>query len=99
MSWHAISLFFFHLSLSVGEKWNFTLVDCPGHSSLIRTVIGGSQIMDMMLLIVDINKGMQAQTAECLILAQLTSQHLIVLLNKVDLVPLAQRPQKVTWDE
>lgn len=35
----------------------FTLVDCPGHASLIRTVIGGAQIIDLMLLVVDITKG------------------------------------------
>jgi translation elongation factor EF-Tu-like GTPase len=31
----------------------FTLVDCPGHASLIRTIIGGAQIIDMMLLVVE----------------------------------------------
>jgi len=70
-------------------------VDCPGHSSLIRTVIGGAQIMDIMLLVVDINKGIQAQTAECLILAQITSDHLIVVLNKVDGIAPDKRSEKV----
>lgn len=37
-----------------------TLVDCPGHASLIRTVIGGAQIIDMMLLVVDVTKGKDA---------------------------------------
>jgi selenocysteine-specific elongation factor len=26
----------------------YTLVDCPGHASLIRTIISGAQIMDLM---------------------------------------------------
>ena len=39
----------------------FTLVDCPGHASLIRTVIGGAQIIDTMLLVVDVTKGIQAR--------------------------------------
>ena len=34
-----------------------TLVDCPGHASLIRTIIGGAQIIDMMMLVVDVTKG------------------------------------------
>lgn len=34
-----------------------TLVDCPGHASLIRTIMGGAQIIDMMLLVVDVTKG------------------------------------------
>ena len=33
----------------------FTLVDCPGHASLIRTIIGGAQIIDMIILVVDAN--------------------------------------------
>jgi len=42
----------------------FTLVDCPGHASLIRTIIGGAQIIDMMILVIDVVKGIQTQTAE-----------------------------------
>jgi len=45
------------------DSLQFTLVDCPGHASLIRTIIGGAQIIDMMLLVVDANKGIQTQTA------------------------------------
>lgn len=39
------------------------LVDCPGHASLVRTVIGGSHIIDAAILVVDATKGVQAQTA------------------------------------
>ncbi len=39
------------------EYTQYTLVDCPGHASLIKTIIGGAQIIDMMLLVVDIVKG------------------------------------------
>ena len=49
----------------------FTLVDCPGHASLMRTIIGSASIIDMMLLIVDVNKGIEIQTAECMILGEL----------------------------
>jgi selenocysteine-specific elongation factor len=35
----------------------FTLVDCPGHASLIRTIIGGAQIIDTMILVIDVTKG------------------------------------------
>ncbi len=31
----------------------FTLVDCPGHASLMKTIIGGASIIDMMMLVVD----------------------------------------------
>lgn len=64
----------------------FTLVDCPGHASLIRTIIGGAQIIDLMFLIIDATKGIQAQTAECIIIAELFMKKVIVVLNKVDMV-------------
>jgi selenocysteine-specific elongation factor len=60
------------------------LVDCPGHASLIRTIIGGAQIIDLMFLIIDITKGIQAQTAECIIIAELYMKKIIIVLNKVD---------------
>lgn len=31
----------------------FTLVDCPGHASLMKTIIGGASIIDLMMLVVD----------------------------------------------
>ncbi len=46
-----------HLADQPYTEVQVTLVDCPGHASLIRTVIGGAQIIDMMLLVVDVTKG------------------------------------------
>jgi selenocysteine-specific elongation factor len=77
------------------EQLQFTLVDCPGHASLIRTVIGGAQIIDMMLLVIDLTKGIQTQTAECLVVGELTADELIVVLNKQDLLPEATRADKL----
>ena len=39
-----------HLAEAGGAEMQITLVDCPGHASLIRTIIGGAQIVDLMLL-------------------------------------------------
>jgi selenocysteine-specific elongation factor len=33
------------------EALQVTLVDCPGHASLLRTIIGGAQIVDAVLLV------------------------------------------------
>jgi selenocysteine-specific elongation factor len=68
------------------EYLQFTLVDCPGHASLIKTIIGGAQIIDIMFLVIDATKGIQAQTAECIIIAELFMKKIVVVLNKVDLV-------------
>ena len=72
-----------------------TLVDCPGHASLIRTIIGGSQIIDIMMLVIDVNKGIQTQTAECLVIGEITKDKMIVVLNKVDLLPEKERAEKL----
>ncbi|XP_061196258.1 selenocysteine-specific elongation factor-like [Saccostrea echinata] len=77
------------------QKLQYTLVDCPGHASLIRTIIGGAQIIDLMMLVVDITKGMQTQTAECLVIGEITCDHMIVVLNKVDLIPQEKRQAQV----
>lgn len=51
----------------------------------------GSQIIDFIVLVVDITKGIQTQTAECLILAEITCKRMIVVLNKVDLIAESKR--------
>ncbi|XP_026905616.2 selenocysteine-specific elongation factor isoform X2 [Acinonyx jubatus] len=68
-----------------------TLVDCPGHASLIRTIIGGAQIIDLMMLVIDVTKGMQTQSAECLVIGQIACQKLVVVLNKIDLLAEGKR--------
>ena len=70
-------------SAAGSAELQFTLVDCPGHASLIRTIIGGAQIIDLMVLVVDVTKGIQTQTAECLVVGEILTQHLVVALNKV----------------
>ena len=86
-----------HLKEHFPGKTNLqmTLVDCPGHASLIRTIIGGAQIIDMVLLVVDAVKGWQAQTTECLVLAELTSPHVVVALNKADLFEPSEREARL----
>ena len=76
-----------------------TLVDCPGHASLIRTIIGGAQIIDMVILVVDATKGIQTQTAECIVIAEMTTRNLIVVLNKVDLFPADEREERIRLAE
>ena len=55
----------------------------------------GAQIIDLMLLVVDVGKGMQTQTAECLVIGEITCEKLIVVLNKVDLLPNDKKVQLI----
>jgi len=73
------------------SKVQITLVDCPGHASLIKTIIGGAQIINLMMLVVDVTKGMQTQTAECLVIGKITSDRMIIVLNKTDMLPPEKR--------
>ncbi|CAH8428586.1 unnamed protein product [Schistosoma turkestanicum] len=77
------------------ERVQFTLVDCPGHGSLIRTVLCGSQIIDIVILVVDVTKGFQTQTAECLVIGEITCEKMLVVLNKCDLLPENQRHESI----
>lgn len=39
----------------------------------------------MLILVVNVNKGIEVQTAECLVLGELLNLKMIVVLNKVDM--------------
>ena len=41
------------------EQRHYAHVDCPGHASLMKTIIGGASIIDFMMLIVDGQKLIQ----------------------------------------
>ena len=70
----------------------FTLVDCPGHSAFIKSVIAGASTIDLMILVIDITKGLQVQTAECIALGEILRLDLLVVLNKIDLLS-----EKIRW--
>ncbi|SCL99114.1 selenocysteine-specific elongation factor selB homologue, putative [Plasmodium chabaudi adami] len=77
------------------ELIQICLVDCPGHHSLIKCIVMGAKIMDMIFLVIDINKGIQKQTIECLVLCQFVKSDIIIILNKIDLIPLHERDKKI----
>jgi selenocysteine-specific elongation factor len=73
------------------EFLQLTLVDCPGHASLIKTVIAGANIIDTIVLVIDLMKGIQTQTTECLILGEILADKIVVAFNKVDTIPIITR--------
>lgn len=60
---------------------------------MMKTVIGGASIIDLMMLVVDCQKLIQTQTAECIILGEILMDKLIVAFNKIDI--LAAEPEKL----
>jgi len=68
----------------------YTIVDHPGHSTLLRTIILGHHIIDTSILVIDSIGGVQPQTVEAcvlgdIILANNESKGLIIV-NKIDLL-------------
>lgn len=55
----------------------------------------GAQIIDLMMLVVDVVKGLQTQTAECLLIGELTCPCMVVVLNKTDLLPSNKRQSAI----
>ena len=54
-------------------------------------IAGGAQIIDVMILVIDATKGVQTQTAECIVIGEITCPRVIVAINKVDLIDKAKR--------
>ncbi len=65
-----------------------SFVDCPGHHSLMVTMLSGAAIMDGALFVISANvKTPQAQDREHMLAAQMIGlRNLIVVQNKIDVV-------------
>jgi elongation factor Tu len=69
------------------EKRHYAHVDCPGHADFIKNMITGAAQMDGAILVVSATDGPMPQTREHILLArQVGVPHIVVFINKVDLV-------------
>ncbi|MBO1358556.1 adenylyl-sulfate kinase [Acetobacter sacchari] len=74
------------LPFRLGDR-QFVIVDAPGHRQFLRNMITGAADADAAVLVVDANEGAQEQTRRHAMLLRLIGiRHIIVLLNKVDLL-------------
>jgi elongation factor Tu len=66
---------------------HYAHVDCPGHADFVKNMITGAAQMDGAILVVSAADGVMPQTREHVLLArQVGVPHIVVFLNKVDLV-------------
>jgi elongation factor Tu len=66
---------------------SYAHIDCPGHADYIKNMITGAAQMDGAILLVSAVDGPMPQTREHLLLArQVGVPHLVVFMNKCDLV-------------
>jgi elongation factor Tu len=69
------------------DKRHYAHVDCPGHADYIKNMITGAAQMDGAVLVVAASEGPMPQTREHILLArQVGVPHMVVFLNKVDMV-------------
>ena len=70
----------------VTDKYDFTIIDAPGHRDFVKNMITGASQADAAVLVVAANDGINAQTKEHVFLAKtLGVGQLIVGVNKMDI--------------
>ena len=70
---------------------HYAHVDCPGHADYVKNMITGAAQMDGAILVVSAADGPMPQTREHILLAKnVNVPHLVVFLNKVDMVDDAE---------
>ncbi|MBI1751694.1 MAG: 50S ribosome-binding GTPase [Acidobacteria bacterium] len=71
---------------STGQR-SFIIADAPGHEQYTRNMVTAASTADLALILVDARKGVLTQTRRHLTLAHLVGiRHLVVVVNKMDLV-------------
>ena len=69
------------------ENRHYAHVDCPGHADYVKNMITGAAQMDGAILVVSAADGPMPQTREHVLLArQVNVPHMVVYLNKCDMV-------------
>ncbi len=69
------------------ENRHYAHVDCPGHADYVKNMITGAAQMDGAILVVSAADGPMPQTREHVLLArQVNVPHIVVFMNKVDMV-------------
>nr|YP_010580220.1 elongation factor Tu [Cryptomonas pyrenoidifera]UZS90604.1 elongation factor Tu [Cryptomonas pyrenoidifera]BDA99354.1 elongation factor Tu [Cryptomonas sp. NIES-3952] len=73
------------------EKRHYAHVDCPGHADYVKNMITGAAQMDGAILVCSAADGPMPQTREHILLAkQVGVPHIVVFLNKADMVDDAE---------
>jgi sulfate adenylyltransferase subunit 1 len=78
----------------------FILADCPGHVQYTRNTVTGSSTADVLVLLVDVRKGVLEQTRRHLAVAALLRvPTVVVAVNKIDLLDYAEAPYTAVADQ
>ncbi|WP_303235888.1 translation elongation factor EF-1 subunit alpha [Methanosphaera cuniculi] len=73
------------------QKYEYTVVDCPGHRDFVKNMITGASQADAAVLVVAANDGIMPQTKEHIFLSKtLGINQLIIAINKMDVVDYSE---------
>jgi sulfate adenylyltransferase large subunit len=73
------------------DKRRFIIADCPGHEQYTRNMVTGASTADLALVLVDARNGLVRQSRRhAAISGLLRTPHLVVCVNKMDLVDYDQ---------
>ena len=73
------------------KKYDYTVVDCPGHRDFVKNMITGASQADAGVLVVAADDGVMPQTKEHVFLSKtLGINQLIVAINKMDLIDYSE---------
>jgi len=79
----------------VTDKYDFTIIDAPGHKDFIKNMITGASQADCAVLVVAANDGVNAQTIEHLRLSRILGVgQLLVAINKMDITPVEYKESR-----
>ena len=74
------------------EARSFIVADAPGHEQYTRNLVTGASTAELAVLLVDVRKGLQAQTRRHAFLAHLLGiREFVLAVNKMDLVDYDRR--------
>ncbi len=81
-------------------KRKFIIADCPGHEQYTRNMATGASTCDLAIILIDARHGVQTQTKRhSFIVSLLGIKHIIVAVNKMDLVGYSQARFEEVVDE
>jgi bifunctional enzyme CysN/CysC len=73
------------------SKRKFIIADCPGHEQYTRNMATGASTCDLAIILIDARYGVQVQTKRhSFIVSLLGIKHVLVAVNKMDLVGYSQ---------
>ncbi|WP_258807290.1 sulfate adenylyltransferase subunit CysN [Pseudidiomarina sp. CB1] len=82
------------------DKRKFIIADTPGHEQYTRNMATGASTSDLAVILIDARHGVQTQTRRhSFIVSLLGIKHVIVAVNKMDLVDYSQARYKEIQDE